>query len=505
MIPPAQLPQDTNDNLPHLLARGQSPGRPAWLVATVLTALATYLLVVLFLGTRVGGVVLGLRLALPLLVAVWLFAHWGVRRLVERRLIPVGVLLDLSLFAGVLLASFIGLDLGVSAYLGVTSPDTDRSIHSVTDRNTTIGEMYPGLYFPTAKNFQLLKPNFDVAGDHYGGFYLPSMLRSPTLVDSVLDRHRVAIHVNELGFRETSSIDSCQVFTLGDSFTFGWGVTDGATWPDLLEGKLHTCVYNLGVHDATPRQELLLLEHLLTRDDLQFNVRRLIWMIFEGNDLEDSYAESHGANVQSAFGRATKGTVIASFRDLVLALREESLVHRFRTGQIRLTSPARRQQYSSAYNVDGVRLVTPLFHSPALGYLLVLPEQLQRASQPASYVLQHPNRAELDKVFDRMAYLSDSLHFKVTVAIMPSSARLYAPYFRLIPPPAAKAHFVNYVTELARAAGFETVDLLQSFEPYAHTELLFFRDDDHLNARGSEITARIIAEHLGAIAARSVN
>jgi hypothetical protein len=467
-----------------------------WLATTVLAALSTYV-VVLFLGTRVAGVVLSPKLGLPLLAALWVIARKGVRRAIERRHMSLDMLSNLSLLAGVLLVSFIGLDLAVSAYLNLRSPETDENVLSTTDRTAAIGEWYPGLYFPTAQNFRLLKPNFDVAGDHYGAYYLPSMLHSPTLVDSVLDRHRVSIHVNELGLREMSAIDSCQIFTLGDSFTFGWGVTDGATWPDLLERNLDTCVYNLGMADASPKQELLQLEYLLSHVDRRLRVRRLVWMIYEGNDLEDSYAEWSEAQPPSTLARATKGTILARLRDLVRALREESLTYRLRTGQVRLTSPARSRQYSSAYTIDGVRLLTPLFRSPTHGYLLLSPGDLQTASQPDTYVLQHPNRAELDKVFDRMAHLSDSLHFRVTVAIMPTSVRVYAPYFSFLPAPSAEPHFVNYVQKLARAEGFDTINLLQSFDPYARMEMLYFRDDDHLNPRGSEITARIISEHFG--------
>lgn len=406
------------------------------------------------------------------------------------------MLLNISLLSGVLLASLIALDLMVSAYLGVASPETDEKVLSSTDRNAVIGEWYPRLYFPSAKNFRLHKPGFDLTGEHYGGFYLPSMLRSPTLVDSVLERRKLPIHVNQFGFRDTSPIDSCKIFALGDSFTFGWGVTDGATWPDLLERNLDTCVYNAGIHDASPKQELLLLEHLVSGSDRRPHLEHLIWMIYEGNDLEDSYAEWSEADTHSMLTRATKGTILASFRDMVYALRDESLINRLRTGEVRLTTPARRRQYSSAYTIDGVRLVTPLFHSSRFGYVLLSPPYLESASQSESYVLKHPHRKALDNVFERMARLSDSLHFSVTVAIMPSSIRLYAPYFSLVPAPSGEPHFVNYVQRLAQSEGFDTISFLEAFEPYARTEFLYFRDDDHLNSRGNEITAKLLSEHL---------
>lgn len=467
------------------------------LTATVLAALSGYLLIVFLLGDTVAGAVIGLKIIFLLVAAIWVAARFGGRWLIAHGLISRGMLLNVCLLAAVLLPCCIASDVAVSAYLASVSPETDEGILFSTDSNTAIGEWYPRLYFPTEKNFRLHKPGFDLSGEHYGGFYLPSMLQSPTLVDSVLDRHRVSIHINELGFRETSPIDSCRIFALGDSFTFGWGVTDGATWPDLLENDLGTCVYNLGVHDASPKQELLLLEYLFSRPDRPHSLQHLIWMIYEGNDLEDSYAELGDPNTRGVLTRAVKGTIVGSVRSLAYALRDKSLINRFRTGEVRLTSTARRRQYSSAYKVDGVTLVTPLFHSPRFGYMLLSPPYLQSASQPESYVLHHPNRGELDRVFDRMAHLSDSMHFSVTVALMPSSIRLYAPYFNLIPTPSAEPYFLNYVHRLADAEGFDVLDLLQAFRPYARTELLYFRDDDHLNRRGSELTARMISEHVG--------
>lgn len=49
------------------------------LATTALTALCTYLLVVLFLGESIAGVALGLKIALPLLVATWFTLRYGIR------------------------------------------------------------------------------------------------------------------------------------------------------------------------------------------------------------------------------------------------------------------------------------------------------------------------------------------------------------------------------------------------------------------------------------------
>jgi lysophospholipase L1-like esterase len=490
--------------LEEYMAETTSAGRPGrrgaeWLATTSLLALSFYLLVVVFLGADVLGVVLNLKIILALMVVLAFALRFGFRKIVDRGLVSSGTILDISLLTAVLLTCMIVLDLVASAYLDLTVPEVDEEILSITDRNAWIGEWYPRTYFPTRRNFQLHKPNFTIAGEHYGIFYRPSMLDSPTLVDSVLDRRAVSIHIDELGFRERSPIDSCEIFTLGDSFTFGWGVTDGSTWPDLLERHLGTCVYNLGIQDGSPRQELLLLEHLLSRVGRRAAPRRLIWMIYEGNDLEDSYAELRPTPEQGTLERATRSTILAPLRGALYRLRTQSLIHRLRTGEIRLMSPTRRKQYSSAYTIDGVKLVTPLFHSPTLGFMLAHPPLLEAASRSESDILEHPNRAEVDKVFRRMSQLADSLGFSVTVAIVPTAVRVYDRFFSWDPAPSSEPYFIDYVQKLARAEGFDTIDLLEAFQPYASTEMLYFRDDDHLNPRGSEVTAGIISQHLAKV------
>jgi hypothetical protein len=40
------------------------------------------------------------------------------------------------------------------------------------------------------------------------------------------------------------------------------------------------------------------------------------------------------------------------------------------------------------------------------------------------------------------------------------------------------------------------INLLDGLRPFVQTELLYFRDDDHLTSRRHAVVARILAEHL---------
>ena len=94
-------------------------------------------------------------------------------------------------------------------------------------------------------------------------------------------------HINKYGFRGTESrLITGQVAVIGDSFVFGWGVSDNETWPNKLQNHLWISdtpsrVYNLGKPGADPDDYLdiarayipvlkpkVLLLSLLQGDDL---------------------------------------------------------------------------------------------------------------------------------------------------------------------------------------------------------------------------------------------
>src|SRR6266550_2312638 len=67
---------------------------------------------------------------------------------------------------------------------------------------------------------------------------------------------------NSLGFRDRDFSQSktvrARIVTLGDSFTYGWGVEAEESWPKALEQRLRSSgldveVANLGKHGASPR------------------------------------------------------------------------------------------------------------------------------------------------------------------------------------------------------------------------------------------------------------
>jgi lysophospholipase L1-like esterase len=434
-----------------------------------------------------GGWLLSIAIVL---VAGNRLARWAV----QRQMISASTLANLHLLGVVTVGSLVVLDVGYSMYLNSASPSFDTTRSRLFDENTWVGELYPRVYYPSERNFALHKPNILVSGSLFGNFYSTSMLNSPTLVDSVLEKHAITIRINGLGFRESSEIGAAEIVTLGDSFTFGWGVDEAESWPGLLESQLGRSVYNLGIHDASPRQELELLKHVLREQGEKIRIRKLLWMFYEGNDLEDDYTEEvQRQDVVRV--PLTRGTVIEAMERFMGTIKRQSVVYRLRRGQIAWKT-AKAVDASNPYSVDGVALLYPLYHSKQLGPRLFSKTFVDLAAQPASYVRTHWNRGALEEVIGEMRSLADEHDFEVAVITAPTASRLHGPHFDNFPKISERPHFLDFVEELSSSAGFATVDLYELMKPYAGTELLYFRDDDHFNRRGNSLAAELIQREL---------
>jgi len=366
------------------------------------------------------------------------------------------------------------------------------------DVNYWFEESVPPPYYQTPRNFMLYKPNITIKGSTFGQQYKPDLLRSPTLVNSVLERRTVAVSINRLGFREADPIEHARIFALGDSFTFGWHVNVDKTWVKRLEQMLHVPIYNLGVSGASPKQELELLKHLINADPPIVTIRHLLWMICEGNDLEDSYADMAPAEPLSL----TRGTVLETLRDLPKEIRKESFVVKMMRGEIQYRY-APTEIDSSHYSIDGVNLVTPLFRSDHLGYKLFFPDIIDRARRSMSYVMSHPNRPKLEQVFKEMRQLAHKYGFKVTVILAPTAPRLQGKYFSDFPEVSDEPYFLEFVANLARKENFQVVNLYDGLRPFASQRLLYFRDDAHWNEEGHHLAATSLTQRLSILSPQS--
>ena len=466
-----------------------------------LGALWAYVLIIGVLDETIFGI--SVRLGYVALAVVGGFGAfiWLVRRALRAEKVSQELVQNASIAIAVMVLGMLFLDVAYSSYLNLEQPKFDNE--RLTDENSWIGELYPDLYYPTQKNFRLHKPNRTIAGSHYGDMYKPVMLASPTLATSVLSHKHVTISINDEGFRETRPLDGQKVLAIGDSFTFGWGIDQGRTWVELLEQSIGKSIYNLGMQDSSPKQELLLLDNLLESKKLDFRHGLLLWMIFEGNDLEDSYDTLRPrGNSKRTARRMFADTLVEALWDAPSIIKRESVIDKFRTGRIMFSHAITDANQSNPYVIDGVQSTIPLYRSQRFGLKLFHPEQIERARSTREYVVNHPNRVRLQETFESMVALAGRYDFRVIVLIAPTDARMYALFFDDFPALSEQPYFNDLVAELAGQSGFEVFNLQTLMQPYAQKDLLYFRDDDHWNERGHEVVAEIIARSLATSQAR---
>ncbi|MBI3637533.1 MAG: hypothetical protein HY216_15180 [Candidatus Rokubacteria bacterium] len=434
------------------------------------------------------------RVSGPLALAVLVVAA-AARFVAERRAAPARRVLDRAALAA--LTATVVLLLADNAFILAERMTGRRHGDATADLDTRYLGLAVHRIFPTARNFQTYRPNVTASGWRYGDLASGRLLQDPRLVRLVLERRYVTYVIDEHGFRETTPLRQARILALGDSMTLG-STTQDKTWPKVLEARLGIPVYNLGVSAASPRQELHLLRYLFETKRDRLRIDRLVWMISEINDLEDSYTDEApaGRDRRLSEGFVPAQFVLAIVKRLPAAVQERSLVHRLRTGDLRLGPPPQDTSAVPAYFFDGRRLPAPLYQSPVLGAKLFHPGYIENARRATTaYVARHPNRPRLEQTFREMAELARREVFSVMVVIAPGDVRLYAAHFHVAPMPAEPA-VAELVTNVARANGFDVLDLTRELAPSAAREMLYYRDDTHWNERGNQLVAELLAESI---------
>jgi hypothetical protein len=466
--------------------------------ATILLAvLGTYLAIVLLLGTRVFGLDLRLRAMVPLLLVFYLVLAFGLRALDRRALVSRATFVNIAAATGSILLSLLAMDLIYTVYQNATAPG-DRHVSLTYARNGDVhpwyGELYPRTYYPTAGNFRVYKPGVTVRAETFGEFYRPAMKASRTLTDSVLQWRRIDYVIDRHGFRDTTPRDSARVVVLGDSFAFGYAIADDLLWVNRFESAIGQPVYNLGISSTGPRPQVDLLRYVL-EDAPAPPIDHLLWVLFEGNDLENSHAERRDPPpATGGKARLVQGTVLEVVARFPETIRRQSVLHQWRTGRLVFRAPGGATSLLDHYQADGVPLEFPLYHSARHGYRLFNPQDIDRAARPADYVADHPNRPRIERLFDTMRELSEQYGFTVTLVLAPSAARLYGAEFGIEPAPTDTPHFLNFLTAQANRVDFAVVDLLSVLTDSSRHELLYFRDDHHWNERGNEVVAGYLTD-----------
>jgi hypothetical protein len=477
------------------------PPKQATLIAAGVCLTWAYIVAVFLLGEQFFGFPVRYRFWWPIIALSFVGTYWLVQVAYRRQWLSHSHLKKIALVSVVAVLSFLAVDIGYTIVENLGRPTIiTRSGLGLPCFNDN--DLLPRRFYPTERNFRVYSPNWSDSGRVCG---------SPPVrgAASVREVREQLYSTDENGFRETTPLEQARIFALGDSFTFGHTTHQDKIWPEVLERLIARPVYNLGISETGPRSQLMLLEWLLqtkNRDREKWmleakgvepeqwtlfkkdmEIDRLLWMIYEENDLEDSYETLHDplpvVPQQRGYARAIQNTIVAHLLELPWVLKEESVINRLRTGNIKLASARHRPEAA-------------IYRSAQFGQHYFYLPGIKRLGNSRDYVVNHPNRTILDQTFKDMRTLAESEGFDVTVLLAPSSGRLYGKSFDNFPPISEERHFINYVSGLAQSMGFETVDLYLLMQPYAQEELLYWRDDVHWNERGNQVVGELVAEHV---------
>jgi lysophospholipase L1-like esterase len=260
------------------------------------------------------------------------------------------------------------------------------------------------------------------------------------------------------------ALPSSRVLVLGDSFTWGWGVSQGQVFTDLLQAALPdtVAVYNRGVPGFGTAQEYLVL-----RRELAARVYDAVVVMFYMNDLSDNISSKQGTRpyfelVNGAL-RPRNQPALRVMNPVRQFLRDNSRVYAF--VQFQLERLKRRftgeendhPEYRNAPAVD--------FHDvpgyPVTARLLREMQGLARQHGARFFLVYIPQRSEfeLDTPF---------------------------PYVRSI-------HAM--VEDIAHSEGIPLLDLSVPFHQHARSgEQLIYAIDAHWNPAGHRVAASALLE-----------
>jgi hypothetical protein len=335
---------------------------------------------------------------------------------------------------------------------------------------------------PTVPGLERYEPRVRFRGVETGDLAAMSARRG------AVEPREIEFATDAFGFRNEPAAAEApiDVLVLGDSYAVGNGTTQNETFAALLAARSGLRVYDLAFV-GSPWHQLLNLETEAPRLRLAPGAR-LVWMPFEGNDLDESYGESFQASALA------QDSLVGQARIRWHGFRQRSPV---RAASIRLWHAALRPRpvVRAAQLPDGREL---LFYAP----------YAERVRRDAGAVRAHANFSRLRAIVGELHARASALGLDVVVAIAPSKERVYGWVLdgRAAPPDAAApapSGFARAVGELCTGHGMRVVDLGPPLAAEAARawrdggELLWWYDDTHWNARGHRAVAELLAPALG--------
>lgn len=306
--------------------------------------------------------------------------------------------------------------------------------------------------------------------------------------------HRKAVefevfaHINNLGFRGNNSIDiknsqGERILFLGDSFTFGHGVEDNATYPERVGQILKNQGNMVEILNASLEGTEMTRDYIFLRENApQLKPKVVIVGFFLGNDITDvSELITTG---QDNLGLPEK----IAWKDVYI----DNL-----SGTVRLKATSSRYKIPLLRDSHLFILLSKLFFGNPIYYSGDLDQAGSPCLiKPACHSFD-PQILAIKKVFLGMKKLSQDDNFKLVVIILPWEMQLPLNLQQrsgvFVPTNPQQRHFLSdEFAKFFNDNNITYVDTLNAFEKYSGVDQIFYPQDRHWTPGGHEIAAEAL-------------
>ena len=319
-------------------------------------------------------------------------------------------------------------------------------------------------------------PLVEYSGEVYGD------LAAMTGNAAFRERRRIEFRTDARGFRNDAVRDPIDLIVLGDSFAAGVGVTQTGTFGQTLATDYHRSVYNLA-YPGGPYDQYV--NFSIETPSLSITPGAdLVWTIFTGNDLDDAAGETWDIGALP-WNRGLSAWLV-----------------NYRT--FRNRSPLRQIGDAVWSRWRGISRDVMVRSLPDGRDMLLYRPQEAWGTRSRDEVERHPNFPKLVKTLFAMKETASRMGVHITVIILPTKGEVYREMLTpaLLDNDGRRSGFA----EAAMAACEQMSLVCRDSQPYlreearrlfaASKELIWWRDDTHLNERGHFALASFVIQEL---------
>jgi hypothetical protein len=302
-------------------------------------------------------------------------------------------------------------------------------------------------------------PNLDLRSEDTGNLAAMSgnrRAREPRAVRFVTDSYGFCNSGDSKGPHD--------VILLGDSQAAGNGTDFERGVARRLAARTGRSVFNAALPGCSPWQQYVSLALLLNEGPPLRKSPKLLWMLFSGNDLDESTGPLGPEALQP---RAGFHQMLQRYR----TWRRRSFVAQL----VRQFTEKRSPVVSVSWKNQEV-----LFYAPYIDGRRRTVEQLR----------SHPRAAAFRETLGAVRKLAAERELRLQIVLLPSKEEVYGWILDSSePPPELRTHFCGFLKEIVSDLGIPFMDLgpglhRRAVELAAEGKLLFWRDDTHLNEFG---------------------